>query len=566
MDGDLFTLEQISSIDGGIFLAQPENENIDGGFFVLRGISINKRINILEVGENFSAMATIYPFDVLNRKIVEWESSNPEICTVKYGVLEGVSPGTAIITAFDSTRIYSASFTISVKEPQSQALSSKQTYFVIPSNYNIYLDNSHSTETTKGIIDALNFAKSIGYKKIVLPYGTYLVTPMAGTINIPSNIIIDFNNSVINIELSSKTATGYIMFQMDNVEYTKLTKAHVYGERDSTTIAQSNEDCVSLLIGDAYKSGFEYCTFSKSPGFNVKTLTKRMKDGTGDAWFTYSNFEPGSIDDAGVNDDTVTTGLFRTPNFIDISRLGSFYMVGYNQGYWDYRFLRSRLYSIYFYDVNYQFIDVQHYNWQYYCYDMPQNAYFAKIVVYQKEAPTTGDIDYKGAVAFIRTLGIPRRCFIKDSILSDSWSTGLAMTGGQDWTISGNIFSGNGGRTPGCDIDWEDGWDAMVGDIVKDNTFNSTLGIVAAAGANLSIFNSTFNKSYIYIWSRTQNWRIFGNSFNGKAGNAGQFDIRLETQGDSYFAENILKEIRYTSAKNDPIAEYDVHFINNQLI
>ncbi len=560
MNGGLFTGTPDSLVDGGTF----KIELIDGGLFA--EMSINKSIETLEVGENFSVMATRYPYDVMYSNIVEWESSNPEICTIHYGVLEGVSEGTSIITAFDRTRTYSKSFTVEVKDPIIQTLTPTDIYQVTASSYGIYLDNTHPTETTNGIIKALNFAMSKGYKKIVFPYGTYLVTPMVGTVNFPSNMIIDFNNSNINIEISAKTSTGYVMFKMDNVQYTKLINAHVYGERDFATIAGSHEGCISLLIGDAYKSGFESCTFSKSPGFNVITLTKRMKDGTGDAWVTYSNFEPGNIDPSGINDDKVVTFHFRTPNFIDISRLGNYFMVGYNQGYWDYRFLRSRLYSIYFYDVNHQFIEVQHYNWQYYCYDKPQNAYYAKIVVYQDAPPTSGDTDFNGTVAFIRTLGIPRRCFIKNSNLSDSWSSGLAMTGGQDWTISGNTFSGNGGRSPGCDIVWEDGWDAMVGDIVKNNIFNSTLGIVTAAGANHSIFDNTFNKSYIYMWERTQNWRIFRNSFNGKGGSVGQFNIHLGTQGDSYFAENTLKEIRYTTARNHADADYDIHFIKNILI
>ncbi|MCM3724901.1 hypothetical protein M3226_04210 [Neobacillus cucumis] len=560
MDGGLFTETPDSLVDCGTF----KIELIDGGIFP--GMSINKSIEILEVGENFSAMATIYPYDVMDSNIVEWETSNPEVCTINYGVIEGISQGTSTITAYDPTRIYSKSFKVEVKEPITQTIAPTDIYYVTASRYDIYLDNTHSTETTNGIINALTFAKSMEYKKIVFPYGTYLVTPMAGTVNFPSNMIIDFNNSKINIEISTKTSTGYEMFKLDNVQYTKFINAHVYGERDFTTIAGSHEDCVSLLIGDAYKSGIELCTFSKSPGFNVKTSTKRMKDGTGDAWFTYSNFEPGNIDNSGVNDDNIVTYHFRTPNFVDISRLGNYFMVGYNQGYWDYRFLRSRLYSIYFYDINHQFIEVQPYNWQYYCYDKPQNAYYAKIVVYQDTAPNSGDTDYKDAVAFIRTLGIPRKCFIKNSILSDSWTSGLAMTGGQDWTISGNSFSGNGGRLPGCDIVWEDGWDAMVGDIVKNNTFDSTLGIVTTAGANHSIFDNTFNKSYIYIWERTQNWRIFRNSFNGKGGTAGQFNMHLGTQGDSYFAENTLKEILYTTGKNHPDAAYEVHLINNNLL
>lgn len=509
-------------------------------------------------------MATPLPYDINYSNMVIWESSNPKVCSVNYGVLEGKSVGIATITAYEPTRTYSESFQVQVIMPETESFLKEQIYNVPTRDYGIFIDRSHSVETTEGIVKALNFASQNAYKKVVFPNGVYLITPDAGTINLPSNMVIDFSHSIINIEVNSKTSEGYTLFVMDDVEYTKLVNAHVYGDADSTTVADSNEGNISLRIADCYKSGIENCTFSKSSGFNVITTTKRFKDGTGDTWITYSNFEPGSIDKFGVIDDKTVQFHFRTTNFIDLSRLGSYYMLGYNQGYWDYRYLRSRLYSIYFYDKNYQFIECQQYNLQYYNYKKPINTYYAKIVVYQDNAPTSGDTDFNGAVAFIRTLGMPRKCYIKNSTFEDNFSTGLAMTGGQDWTITGNTFSSNTGRLPGCDIDWEDGWDGMVGDIVKNNTFNSVLGIVTAGGANISIFNNRFNNSYLYMWPRTQNWRVFKNTFNEKA--AGQFDIQLGTQGDSIFAENSLKTIRYHTTKNDITADYEVYSINNTLL
>lgn len=530
------------------------------------GISIVKSIDNIEVGEHFSTMAIPFPYNELDNNSVIWESSNPSVCSVTYGVLEGISTGVATITAYDLNKLYSKSFQINVISPILESITPDQIYSVSSIDYGIYIDNTHSTETTNGIINALNFAYVNGYKKIMFPYGIYLITPTQGTINLPTNMTIDFNNSIVNIELSSLTASGYTMFKMDNVQCTKLINANVYGEADSTTLDNSAEKDVSLLIGDCYKSGIESCTFSKSPGFNVTAVTKRMKDGTGDAYFRYYNLETGNIDDSGAIDNSITASHFRTSIFIDVSHLGEYYMLGYNQGYWGYPYLQSRMYSIFFYDVNYQFIEAHRNNLQFYNYPTPQNAYYVKVVIYQDTAPSSGDIDWNGAVAFIRTLGIPRRCFIKNSTFENNFSTGLAMTGGQDWTISGNTFSGNNGRTPGCDIDWEDGWDAMVGDIVKNNIFNSTLGIDVAAGQNLSLFNNTFNNSYIYIWERTQNWRVFNNTFNGKGGNVGQFDIHLGTTGDSYFAENTLTTIRYNTVKADVNSTYDVHVTDNIII
>lgn len=576
VDGGTFKYGGTTLLDAGIFLGIPNGDLIDGGTFVdgqtapqtrpLTGMSLNRSTDSIEVGQNFAVMATPLPYDVLYDDVVIWETSDSSICTVRYGVLEGVSQGNTTITAYDATRTYSASFDVNVVLPVSITFLPSEIYTVNASDYGIYLDNTNSIATTTGIMNALSFASQNGYKKVVFPYGTYSLNPTVGTINIPTNMVVDFSDSDLHIVLTALTNTGYTMFRMDQAEYTKLVRAHVYGEADSTTLDNSSEKCISLMISDCYKSGFESCTFSKSPGFNVSTETQLVKEGTGDNVFPYTDFEAGNIDDTGNNDDSVTDFHFRSTQYVDISTLGDYYMVGYNQGYWDYQFMHSRLYSIFFYDVNYQFIEVQHYNWQYYNYDKPANAAYCKIVIYQDFAPNNGDTDYGGAIAFIRTMGVPRDCSIKNSVIEDNWSTGLAMVGGQNWTIDGNTFSRNYGRAPSCDIDWEDGWDAMVGDIVKNNTFNSMFAITLSAGANISIFNNTFNNAAMDVWSRTQNWRIFNNTFNGKSGPVGQFDIALATAGDSYFEYNTLKGIRYSApTKNDPGAAYAVHLGNNIL-
>ena len=187
------------------------------------------------------------------------------------------------------------------------------------------------------------------------------------------------------------------------------------------------------------------------------------------------NFELGNIDENGQIDNSITTNYYRYNQYMDVSGLGEYYLVGYTQGYHGYPYLRSRLYSIHFYDQNYNHIESQMYNLQYYNYIKPANAKYAKIVIYQEAPPTSGDTDFNGAVAFMRTMGMPRNCYIKNCTFEDNFSTGLAMCGGQGWLIEGNTFSNNGGRMPGCDIDWEDGWEHMVGDVLKNNTFNSQI-------------------------------------------------------------------------------------------
>ena len=61
-----------------------------------------------------TALSSELPYDIFNDNIVLWESSNPNIAKVQYGVVEGVSAGTATLTAYDATKTYSTSFDITV--------------------------------------------------------------------------------------------------------------------------------------------------------------------------------------------------------------------------------------------------------------------------------------------------------------------------------------------------------------------------------------------------------------------------------------------------------------------
>lgn len=539
---------------------------------VIDGMSINRKTDSIEVGEHFVVMATALssnlPYDVFNDNIVYWESSNPNVASIQYGVVEGITEGKVTLTAYDATKTHSKSFDLTVTKQSVETITNQDTYLAPLAQYQISSTNTNSVNTTNGIQKALDYASANSYKKIVFPKGNYLITPTARTIQFPTNMTVDFSDSIINIEHSSLTATGYRMFLMNNVVNTKLIRAHVFGEADSTTVNNSVEGCISLLIEDCVNSGIEACTFSNSPGFNVITGTRQnmnMGKATKSISVNRLNFEAGNINEQGKIDNSITKNYYRYNQFLDISGLGDYYLVGFTQGYHGYPHLRSRLYSIHFYDSNYQHISSQMFNLQYYNYPKPANARYAKIVIYQEYLPTTGDTDFGGAVAFIRTIGMPRKCFIKNCTFENNYSTGLALCGGQGWLIEGNTFSNNKGRMPGCDIDWEDGWEHMVGDVLKNNTFNSPLGVIMSAGASLVAFENTFNRSVLTVWGRTQNWRIFNNFYNEKPSVASP---SLSTQGDSVFARNILKgfPLYNLSTLHGEEAEYKIHNLDNIIL
>ncbi|MDQ0114849.1 Ig-like domain-containing protein [Paenibacillus harenae] len=526
------------------------------------GISINRKPETLEIGQSFAAMATTLPFDVYDDNIVIWTSSNPEVCSVNFGVLKGISAGEVTITASDGSETYSRSFTVTVVQPEVRVISDEEIYNVPLAVYAINPDNADALNTTNGIRKALDYASSTGYKKIVFPLGTYLITPEAGTIFVPTEMVIDFSDSVIHIEPSSLTAAGYTMFRFERVSYTKIINAKFYGEADSAAVSGSSEKCITFIISDAYRSGLENCTISKSPGFNIATHVERGTDEQR-RHPSVSNFEAGNIDEeTGLNDNSSTKNCFRNITYLHVSELGGHFMLGYTQGYFNYPYLRSRLYSIFFYDRNYRFIQSQMYNLQYYNYEKPTNAYYAKIVIYQESAPTNEDNDFK-AVAMLRTMIMPTDCFIRNCVIEDNYSCGIALTGGQGWVIENNRFNRNGKRMPSCDIDWEDGWEASVGDICRNNTFNSPSGVIISGGSSIALYSNTFNESNLHIWARSANFRVYNNIFNGKGANR---NLSLSCQAESYFSKNVLSGVAYTTAINHPEGNYRVRDTGNTLI
>lgn len=530
-------------------------------------VVINRKTHKIKQGEAFALMATALsselPYDILDDNIVTWESSDPHVAQVQYGVLYGNSPGTATVTVKDASQAYSQSFEVTITEPDRNALTEKETYAVEVDQFSIRLDHADSRNTTEGIQKALTYASASGYKKIVFPKGTYLISPAVRTLYPPSDMIIDFSDSTLHIEPSELTAVGYVMFSFKHLKNTTLMRAHLYGEADSTNVRDSVEGCISVLFEDCVRSGLDSCTFSKSPGFNVLTsVIPNMSLGTltQSVSILKSNFERGHIDEQGTPDDDTQMYAYRYNQFMDVSGLGDTYLVGYTQGYHGYPYLRSRLYSIHFYDEHNQHLESQMYNLQYYSYSKPSKAKYAKVVIYQEDPPVNGDTDFGGAVAFMRTMGMPRHCFIRHCTFKGNFSTGLALCGGEGWVVERNTFSGNGGRMPGCDIDWEDGWEHMVGDILKNNHFYSPVGVIMSAGSSLCAFENTFHESAMIVWGRTQNYRVFNNVFDG----GGAFINEFNTQGDSVLARNLfLRDADYKSGIHHSNADYRLHDISN---
>ena len=544
----------------------------------VNGIVICNPISNITVGDEYALMAYLLPANnMLNDNLVVISSSNPSVITIEYGVLKAVSVGTARITVEDYDRKYRKSISIAVTEKEISTISESEIYTVNASNYEISIDGTNDVATTNGIISAIAFASNNGYKKIIFPKGKYTVTPEVATnptkyvIDIPSNLIVDFNNSTVNISPTDISLTGYRMFTfgaINHCENSSIINTNIVGDilTNSNKPDKLSEFCISVHFYDATNCGLDNCDLSYSAGHNISSLrypktTDAMKPILG------SNTEAGKYDEYG-NEVTIEK-WWRTINKIDISALYGSFELGNIEGYSGYTALVARLYDICFYDINNKFISSIQNCLQFYRYELPIDAYYCSISFHQTNQPS-GDIGGiyggLGTVATIYTNTEPLYCYIRKCNIHHNHDLGMAITGGKHWYIEKNTFEENGYHynfAVNSDIDIEDGWDSCNNIVIRNNTFNSSIGIVMVSSINTIIHDNVFNNSTQILGAesgtngRVQFFRIYKNTYTGTT-------VSIVVQNECVLAENTFNNcIVKTPVTYHTGAEYTCRLMKN---
>lgn len=507
------------------------------------GITIARKTDTIEVGEEFAVQAYVlsevtadhpYPYGYSDDNLVKYSSDNPSVCRVKNGVLFGVSTGTANITVSDIDGLVSESFSVQVVEETSLEYTENEIWTISEEDY----DWSTAETTTLAFIDIVAKAKEEGMKKVVFPNQIYYVSPAYGTIYIPTETILDFSGGIIQIEESALTSSGYQMFLFQDTEYSSIVNATIYGERDLIS-GTGAEHCQSVYFaGHNYKSGLEDCTISKSPGFNIgASMGSRVY-----APFKLSAVETGGIDDNGQ--DKEEAYAFRNNGYIDISKIGDRFGFGNMQGYQGYLYLSARVYNIYFYDTEKNFLSVKKNCIQYYLYDKPENAIYARIVFWQGTAPTSADGDYN-AIAMIYSMEHPNKCYIKNCVMEENYSTAIQPNGGESWLFENCYFKNNGVRDPSSHIDWEDGRNNNKGHILRNCTFEDGGTLMAIGADGLVIHNNILKNMSFKQGGEVQNSRIWLNQFVDA-------NATVESKTDMVFSQNYaIGNSTFTLTDND---------------
>lgn len=350
----------------------------------------------------------------------------------------------------------------------------------------------------------------------------------------------------------------------------KLCNGIITGEKDTKegiypnwkNISSTESGC-SIIFYEGSNNGIENLNVRKSIGFNISSGL--AKDSYGVVNYSknpisYGIMESGSLDEKGENIECNT--LIRTNNYIDISNITtSYYEIGYPLGYQGYPYVSSRIYDICFYDANKKFIRKDRGLLRFRRYTKPDNAYYVKVIFYSSTVPTSGNTDFGGAFAFIENFAYPMKNYIKNCIIEDNYSCGFAACGGQKWKIKNNTWRNNKGRMPGCDIDWEDGWEYMQGDIIEENSFESNNNCILCAGSGNVYFNNKFN-GVCTFYGRSQYYSIIFNTIEDIVGitNGVGAKLDLASSTDIYLENNIYNKssIVWKSNSDPGIANYDL--------
>lgn len=385
--------------------------------------------------------------------------------------------------------------------------------------------------------------------------------PAADYDNVRLEILFDLTDCSAEIFFDRPLVCQAVSAVLEN---SSLRNGTILGERDFKEALHpgwqrdgKTEGCLAISFDEGVNNGIEKLTVRKSPGFNIAARLGVNAHGAvrpGAIPVKHTNLEPGGLGPDGS--PLAATDTQRSVDFVDIAALRTAYEFGNPLGYMGYDILRVRVYDIFFYDAEKRFLEAARGRLTFRKYTKPAAARFAKLVLHWDTPITAGLRDFQDAIGFITDFKVPFRNYIRDCVIEDNYSCGMAVCGGVNWRIEGNEFRRNGGRMPGSDIVWEDGWEYSQDDLVRNNTFESPHSIILCSGVN-HVFRDNRILGKMLAYGRTQHLKIAGNTFAaGSHSLATQANIHI--CGNTFLGGSVK-----LSREHGPKGRYNAAWLDN---
>lgn len=444
----------------------------------------------LYLGREESVSAFPYPNDITKKFEIEYSSSNPDICKCVGGLLIPLKIGEVNINAtIRNTNIFT---TKTVKIVNPPTIEEKIFYISNP------VQEKNAKETMQWMQDTINKAHLEGYNICKFPKESiYHIVPIVQSWELPTQMILDFNNSTVFIDDEHEfTTQNYHLFNMDEgQEFSGIKNLILYGERynDPSKVGQNIYTegncwismgyckwCILENIYTRYTCGFDICIGGYSRFRNDPNYTTHGP-------IDYTNFQKGKILSNGTveeRDDWITTNK-KLP-VIDRSYTdGNFLMGTYTAGI---GVIGARLYNICWYDNELNPVDYYEGCCQNEPYPLKENFAYYDITFNTSILPdrnNTGGDDYC-AIRMLQARGT-NYLTIKNFISLDNYSGAFSVVGQTNHLLVNNLFTWSWEkRKNNWDIDFEDGWLNMRTYVLK----NIYANLVYFSGDGGTLINS----------------------------------------------------------------------------
>jgi hypothetical protein len=405
----------------------------------------------------------------------------------------------------------------------SEASKYTRTYTVELARFGIHNDGTHAAETSKGINEALQHAKTTGANRIVFPPGTYLIDETNPVILDHKDTIVDLNGATLQIQTNGRPKYSVLEI-VDGAENLRLTNGILRGDRDThdyKTEKGTHEWGTALRVRGGIHLEIDHLTLTNGSGDGVSSgaTGSRNRDELL-AMIKYSvlkkHLESGAFSETG--EKIPSQDAVRTIEPFDLSKCGGAFELGYPAGHQGFPFIKGRYYEVLFLDENKNLIERRKVP-QYRKTLIPDGAKYGHFQFNQPEVsdePAHVGALKGGWLVRITNLRPPTHVHFHHNVCVGNRRLGMAYCGGQKWLIEDNSFKENGGTNPGYGVDYEDGAELMQDVVFRRNTFNGNKSgdLVVCAGSELIFEDNVFEKNVI-TWGRPHNYIFRNNRFTG---------------------------------------------------
>ncbi|SHH68477.1 hypothetical protein, partial [Clostridium grantii] len=243
----------------------------------------------------------------------------------------------------------------SLQTSQGMDNSVENEYTIELDKFGIKNDATFAVETSKGINDALQYAKEKGYEKIVFPKGEYLISELNPVVIDLKNVVIDLNQATFQINTNGLEKYSIIQI-VDGAENIRLTNGIIRGDKDThdyKTIKTPHEWGCGIVFKGGKDLEMDNITVTNVTGYGIYTESGTNSNRF-DAVYT-KNVVSGSISESGIMIESNKNS--RTKEVYNISKCGEQFELGYTLGYQGYPYLKNKEYTSYFYDENMNFVE-----------------------------------------------------------------------------------------------------------------------------------------------------------------------------------------------------------------